>query len=99
MEHRQAGIRRRGVVLSVGRYRLGRHDFDHAIGVLFLRIHRFEGEQDLAVEGGKVGFELLQLVLLFPDLSDNLFQDGSSSHGFVVPRVFLSSGGGCCRKA
>ena len=83
-----------GVVLSVGRYRLGRHDFDHAIGVLFLRIHRFEGEQDLAVEGGKVGFELLQLVLLFPDLSDNLFQDGELFlNGFVVPRVFLYQAG------
>lgn len=84
----------RGVVLSVGRYRLGGHDFDHAIGALFLRIHRFEGEQDLAVEGGKVGFELLQLVLLFPDFPDNLFQDGEFLlNGFVVLCVFLYQAG------
>lgn len=52
------------------------------------------GEQDLAVESGKVGLELLQLVLLFPDFPDDLFQDGEFLlNGFVVPRVFLYQAG------
>ena len=28
-----------GVILSVGRYRLGGHDFDYSVGAFFLRIH------------------------------------------------------------
>ncbi len=44
--------------------------------------------------GGKVGLELLQLVLLFPDFPDDLFQDGDFLLDVgIVPRVFLYQAG------
>lgn len=33
---------------------------------VFILFDGFEGELDFAVEGGKVGFELFELVFLFP---------------------------------
>ena len=43
---------------------------------VFILFDGFEGELDLAVEGGKVGFELFELVFLFPRFFDYFLKDG-----------------------
>ena len=43
---------------------------------VFVLFDGFEGELDLAVEGGKVGFELFELVFLFPRFFDYFLKDG-----------------------
>lgn len=52
-----------------------------------------EGGGNLAVEGGKLGFELLQLVLLAPCLCDDCFELGNIGFefGFKGHRVSLIS--------
>lgn len=42
----------------------------------FALLDGFQGELDFAVEGGKVGFELLELVFFFPCSLDNFPEDG-----------------------
>lgn len=37
----------------------------------------FQGELDLAVEGGKVGFELFELFFLFPCFFGDFLKDGN----------------------
>ena len=51
--------------------------------VVFVLFDGFEGELDFAVEGGKVGFELFELVFLFPRFFDYFLKDED------VPRNLL----------
>jgi hypothetical protein len=43
---------------------------------VFILFDGFEGELDLVVESGKVGFELFELVFLFPRFFDYFLKDG-----------------------
>ena len=44
---------------------------------VFVLFDRFEGELDLAVKGIKIGFELFELVFLFPRFFDYFLKDGN----------------------
>lgn len=47
-----------------------------AVVFSFALLDGFQGELDFAVEGGKVGFELFELVFLFPSFFDYFPEDG-----------------------
>ena len=51
--------------------------FFFVLSVFFVLFDGFEGELDLAVEGGKIGFELFELVFLFPRFFDDFLKDGN----------------------
>ena len=71
-----------------------RPDFRYPFSVGLLRIDGFQGEQYLAVKRGKLGLELLQLILFFPCFIHDLLQDGNFLFNVsIVPRVFLNQAG------
>ena len=71
-----------------------RLDFRYPFGIGLLRIDGLQGEQYLAVKRGKLGLELLQLILLLPCFIHDLLQDGDFLFNVgIVLRVFLYQAG------